>query len=118
MAEKFTTINDYIASFPAEVQLVLEDLRARAHAAAPGAEETISYGIPTLRLDGRILVHFAGWKDHVSIYPVPEGDEQLTRELAAHQTGRGTLRFPLDQPLPDDLIDRVLAQHVLNRRAT
>ena len=73
---------------------------------APGTEERISYGIPTFALDGRYLIYFAGWKQHVSVYPIPETDDVLERAIAPYRTGKGTLRFPLDQPIPYDLIER------------
>jgi uncharacterized protein YdhG (YjbR/CyaY superfamily) len=103
------SVDAYIASFPPEVQQVLESVRATIRAAVPGAEERISYGIPTLALDGRSVVHFSAWKHHVAVYPVPDAaaDPALARELAAYRAGKGTLRFPLDEPLPLALIGRV-----------
>jgi uncharacterized protein YdhG (YjbR/CyaY superfamily) len=105
--EKFDTIDDYISSFPAEVRDVLTDIRRRLHATVPGMTEGMGYGMPTLQLDGKNLVHFAGWKKHLSIYPMPEADESLAAELAPYVAGKGTLRFPL-RPIPDGLLERII----------
>jgi uncharacterized protein YdhG (YjbR/CyaY superfamily) len=102
------TVDDYIASFPPDVQEILRAVRATMHRGAPDAGEKISYGIPTLTIDGSYLVYFAGWKHHVSVYPVPGGDEMLDRDLAPYRAAKGTLRFPLDQPIPHELIERVV----------
>jgi uncharacterized protein YdhG (YjbR/CyaY superfamily) len=104
---KFGTVDDYIASFPEDVRTTLEDVRRTMRDAAPGTEETISYGIPTFKLEGRYVVYFSGWKEHLSVYPVPAGDEALTRELEPYREGAGTLRFPYAKPVPLDLIRRV-----------
>jgi uncharacterized protein YdhG (YjbR/CyaY superfamily) len=116
VAPTFATIDDYISSFPADVRVVLADLRATIRRAAPGAEETISYQMPTITLDGRHLVYFAAWKHHLGLYPVPTTDEALERELAPYRAAKSTVRFPLGQALPHDLIERVVA--VLVRRRT
>jgi uncharacterized protein YdhG (YjbR/CyaY superfamily) len=108
-------VDDYIAGFPADVQPVLQDVRAALLRGVPGGVETISYGIPTLELDGRKVVHFAGWKQHVGIYPLPSGDPALDAALAPYVTGRGTARFPLDLPLPYDLVEALAAQLVVQR---
>lgn len=115
MAAKHDNIDDYVASFPKPTRVVLEELRRLAHAAAPGAEEAISYAIPTLRRDGHPLLHFAGWSQHVSIYPVPEADAELRAELAPYAGGQGTLRFPLSEPMPYDLVGRVFDALVAER---
>jgi uncharacterized protein YdhG (YjbR/CyaY superfamily) len=104
---KFATVDEYIASFPDEVRPILESVRATMRAAAPGTEEAISYGIPTFTLHGRYVAYFSGWKEHLSVYPVPAGDEALTRELAPYREGAGTLRFPYGKPVPLELIGRV-----------
>ena len=103
---KFETVEAYLGSFPEEVRPILEQVRATIRAAVPGAEETISYDIPTFKLDGRAVVYFAGWKHHVSVYPIPETDEDLERDLAPFRAAKGTLKFPLDQPIPYELIGR------------
>jgi uncharacterized protein YdhG (YjbR/CyaY superfamily) len=116
MAPKFETVDEYIASFPPAVQTTLQAVRAAMRTAAPGTEEAISYGIPTFTLDGRYLIYFAGWKQHVSIYPIPEGDDALQRELEPYKAAKGTLRFPLDRPMPLDLIERLTAAAYHARR--
>ena len=115
MAGNDGTIDEYISTFPPEVQDVLSDIRMRLHAAVPGMTEAMSYGIPTLKLDGRNLVHFAGWKKHVSLYPAPEADEPLEAEMAPYLAGRGTLKFPLDQPIPEGLLERIIVALLATR---
>ena len=105
---RFTSIDEYIASFPAETQKILEEIRATIKATAPDAKEKISYQIPTFELNGRNLVHFAGWKKHVSLYPIPAGDEAFEKEIAQYVAGKGTLKFPLDEPVPLELIGEVV----------
>ena len=102
------SVDDYIAEFPADVQEVLQAVRRTIHATIPGAGEKISYRIPTVTLDGRWVVYFAGWRDHVSLYPVPEVDAETAEQIAPYRSGKGTLRFPLDQPVPHDLITRLV----------
>ena len=107
MADAPATIDDYIDRFPAEVQTILQEVRRTIANAVPAAEETISYGIPTFTLGGRYLVYFAGWKHHISVYPVPTGDATLIRDIEPYVAGKGTLKFPLAEPIPYDLIERV-----------
>ena len=116
MATTFETVDEYIASFPADRQAILQDVRGAMRRGAPGTEERISYGIPTFALDGRYLIYFAGWKQHVSVYPIPESDDALERAIAPYRAGKGTLRFPLDQPIPYDLIERLAAAALAARR--
>jgi uncharacterized protein YdhG (YjbR/CyaY superfamily) len=118
MVHRAASIDDYIAGFPAPTQEVLQELRRRVHAALPDAEERISYGIPTFAIDGRYVVYIAGWKNHVSIYPIPDGDEALDADLTAYRSGRGTIKLPLDKPIPWDLVDRAIAAQVRSRRGT
>jgi uncharacterized protein YdhG (YjbR/CyaY superfamily) len=108
MRSKATTIDEYIADFPADTQKVLEQLRALIRASAPGATETISYAIPTFDLNGRHLVHFAGYERHVGLYPTSSGAEAFKEELKSYKTGKGSVQFPLGQPLPTDLIRRIV----------
>ncbi len=107
LAETFESVDDYIASCPVEVQLVLEEVRDAIRRGAPGVVEAIAYNMPTFKLDGRSIVHFSAWKNHVGVYPSPTGDEVLERELERYETGKGTLRFPLDEPMPTELIERI-----------
>ena len=116
MAHEFDTVDAYIESFPPEVQVILEEIRRRIHAAAPGTEETISYRIPTVTLDGKYLVYFAGWKRHVSLYPIHTLDEPLEDEVAVYRSGKDTLQFPLNEPVPYDLIERIVGELVEKRR--
>ncbi|MFC9790189.1 iron chaperone [Rhodococcus sp. NPDC127528] len=109
MAEKFATVDEYIASFPDDVRAILEQIRALLHAVVPGSGETISYDIPTVTLGGKSLVYFAGWKHHVSVYPLPAGDPEFERELAPYKSGPGTAKFPLGKPIPYELIERIAA---------
>lgn len=103
-----TSIDEYIAGFPPETQTVLEELRALVKACAPAATETISYAIPTFDLNGRHLVHFAGYEKHVGFYPVPSGIEAFREELRPYKQGKGSVQFPLGQPLPTELIRRIV----------
>ena len=109
MASAPATIDDYIDIFPADVQAILQEVRRRIRNALPTADETISYGIPTFSLGGRHLVYFAGWKHHISVYPVPTGDPTFEREIGPYRAGKGTLKFLLAEPIPYDLIERVAA---------
>jgi uncharacterized protein YdhG (YjbR/CyaY superfamily) len=109
VAGTLVTIDDYISTFPEDVQVILEQIRRTIRHAAPAVEETISYQMPTLTLDGKDLVHFAAWKHHISLYPVPAGDETFAREIAPYKAAKGTVRFPLRQPIPYDLIARLVA---------
>ena len=110
MATRSTTgtVDKYIAGFPAGTQTALTEMRALIKAAAPGATETISYAIPTFDLNGRHLVHFGGYAKHIGFYPIPTGIEAFKQELKPYKQGKGSVQFPLDQPLPVDLIRRIV----------
>ena len=101
-------IDDYIADFPADVQEVLQKIRVTIKKAAPKAEETISYKIPTFNLKGQYLIYFAAYKKHIGLYPVPSGDDEFNQEISIYQAGKGTLRFPLDKPIPYKLISKIV----------
>lgn len=101
------TIDEYLAGFPAGVQEKLGKIRAAVHEAAPDADEAIRYGIPTLRLRGKNLVHFAAFKDHLSFFPTASGIDHFRAELQAYELSRGTIRIPPDTPVPYDLIGRI-----------
>ena len=107
MAARFASIDDYIGSYPESTAVVLTELRRVVHRAVPEAQEAISYDIPTLTLDGRKVIHFAAWKQHVSVYPVPAGDEAYERRIAPYRSGKGTAKFPLDEPVPYDLVEQM-----------
>lgn len=103
----YTTIDEYIAAFPEDVRKVLNQLRQAIQATAPEAEETISYQMPTFTLHGN-LVHFAAFKHHIGFYPTPTGIEAFQKELAPYKGAKGSVQFPLDQPLPLPLIRRIV----------
>jgi uncharacterized protein YdhG (YjbR/CyaY superfamily) len=107
MRKKPTNIDQYIAEFPEETQMILDKLRATIKKAAPKAEETISYAIPCFKYHG-YLIYFAGYKNHTSIYPAPRATEAFKKELAAYKGGKGTVQFPNDKPLPLGLITRIV----------
>ena len=102
-----TTIDEYIAGFPPDVQAILQKIRATIRKAAPQAEETIKYQMPTFTLHGN-LVHFAAFKNHIGFYPVPTGIEAFKRELSVYKGGKGSIQFPLDQPIPYGLISKIV----------
>ncbi|MCB0033608.1 MAG: DUF1801 domain-containing protein [Anaerolineales bacterium] len=102
----FQTIDDYIATHDPEVQAILQQIRATIHAAAPEAEEAISYQMPTFKLQGN-LIHFAAYKSHIGLYPTPSGIEGFEEELAPYKRAKGSIRFPLDQPIPYELISQI-----------
>ena len=112
---KFTTIDEYIASFPKETQKILQEIRAAIKTAAPNAEEKISYQMPTFYLNGN-LIHFAAFKNHIGIYPTPSGTEAFKRELAAYQGGKGSVRLPIDEPMPLKLISRIVKFRVAENK--
>jgi uncharacterized protein YdhG (YjbR/CyaY superfamily) len=114
MAERSTagSIDEYIAGFSAETQVVLEQMRSLIRGSAPEAEETISYAIPTFDLNGHHLVHFAGYAKHIGFYPVPSALQAFKEELAPYRSGKGSAQFPLGRPLPADLIRRIVAFRV------
>ena len=104
----FTTIDEYISTFPADIQAILEKVRQAIHKAAPEAAETISYGIPTFNLNGKHLVFFAGWKHHISLYPIPAGDEAFQQKISQYKRAKGTIQFPLDNPIPYDVVEKIV----------
>jgi uncharacterized protein YdhG (YjbR/CyaY superfamily) len=110
------SIDEYIAGFPAETQKALREMRALIRASAPDATETISYAIPTFDLNGRHLVHFAGYARHIGFYPIPTGIEAFKKDFEPYKQGRGSVQFPLSQQLPADLIRRVVEFRVEENR--
>ena len=105
---KPNNINEYVAGFPEKTQKFLKQIRKTIKKAAPGAEEKISYAIPTFTIEGKYLIYFAGYKNHISIYPAPRGVEAFKKELSVYKGGKGTIQFPLDKPMPLDLITRIV----------
>jgi uncharacterized protein YdhG (YjbR/CyaY superfamily) len=111
--KQLKTIDEYIAAFPKEVQDVLEKIRSAIRESAPEAEEAISYGIPAFRLNGsRDSVYFAGWKNHIGFYPTPSGIEAFKKELAPFKQEKGSVQFPLDKPIPYDLVKKIVRYRV------
>ncbi len=115
--QKFTTVDEYIKAFPRETQKVLEDVRHTIHKAIPEAEEVISYNIPCFKLRGKYVVYFSGYSSHVGLYPRPSDDKSLQNELEPYASGKGTLRFPLDKPIPYNLITKVTIALARNSEA-
>jgi len=103
-----TTIDEYISEFPPQTQAVLGELREFIRQLVPDATETISYAIPTFDLSGKHLVHFAGYAHHIGFYPTPNGMEAFSDQLAPYKRGKGSAQFPLGEPLPKDLIRRIV----------
>jgi len=107
MRTHYKAIDEYIKSFPADVQVILQTIRRIVREAAPEAVEAISYGIPTFKLGGN-LVHFSAYKHHIGFYPTPSGIEQFEAELATYKSSKGAVQFPLDRPVPYDLVKRIV----------
>jgi uncharacterized protein YdhG (YjbR/CyaY superfamily) len=116
MMKQYKTIDEYIASFPEETQAKLRQMREAIAAEAPEASEKISYGIPTFALHGN-LVHFAAYDTHIGFYPGAAGVADFSNELKAYETAKGTIRFPLDKPVPLDLVRRITAYRVIQNSA-
>ncbi|HMI08639.1 MAG TPA: DUF1801 domain-containing protein [Flavobacterium sp.] len=105
---KPNSISEYIAGFPEETQQALEKVRAETQKAAPEAVETISYAMPTFKLNTKNLVHFAGYKNHIGFYALPSGNVAFQKEIAKYKSGKGSIQFPLDQPMPLGLIAKIV----------
>ena len=110
-AKQFKTIDEYISMFPEDVRTILKNLRQTIRDAAPEAQETINYQMPTFTLNGN-LVHFAAFKNHIGFYPTPPGMEAFKDELSAYKGAKGSVQFPIDQPLPLPLIRRIVEYRV------
>ncbi|MFN0123718.1 MAG: iron chaperone [Blastocatellia bacterium] len=110
------TVDAYIAGFPDKVQKILEKIRKTIRKAAPDAGETISYQIPAYKLHG-VLVYFAAHQKHIGLYPAPRGRAEFKEELAGYAGGKGTVQFPLDKPIPYDLISRIVKFRAAENRA-
>ncbi len=112
--QKPNNIDQYIAAFPKNLQALLKEVRATIQKAAPDATEAISYGIPTFKLNGKNLVHFAGYKNHIGFYATPTGHEEFKKELSKYKQGKGSVQFPIEQPIPLALITRIVKYRVKN----
>src|SRR4030065_2591413 len=106
MEKQIKTIDEYIKTVPEDVQGILEKLRRGIRKAAPDAVETISYQMPTFKLNGNNLVHFAAWKNHIGFYPTPSGIVAFQKELAPFKQEKGSVRFPLDKPISISLVKK------------
>lgn len=100
-------IDEYIEDYPAKVRKILQKIRKTIHKAAPGVEESISYQMPAFKLNG-VLIYFAAYENHIGIYPAPRGVKEFKKELEQYEGGKGTVQLPLDQPVPYDLITRIV----------
>ncbi len=109
--KQLKTIDEYISMFPDDVQTILNQVRQTIHEAAPEAQETINYQMPTFTLNGN-LVHFAAFKNHIGFYPTPTGIEAFKDELSVYKGAKGSVQFPLDQPMPLSLIRRIVEYRV------
>jgi len=105
---QFKTIDEYIEASPKDVQSILQRLRLTIRRAAPEAVETISYQMPTFKLNGKGLVYFAAFKNHIGFYPIPSGIEAFKKELSRYKQGKGSVQFPIDKPIPYDLVRRIV----------
>ena len=115
-SKKPKDIDSYISQFPADVQAILEKVRATIRHAAPEAKETISYMMPAFKLHG-ILVYFVAWKEHIGMYPPVSGDKALEKAVARYAGPKGNLQFPLDEPIPYGLIERIVKLRVRQEAA-
>ncbi len=112
MGNKPTTTDEYLASFTKDKRAVLEKLQAAIVAAAPGAEEGFSYGMPAFKLGGRSLIWFAAWKDHYSLYPMSSAVKNAYADLSGYETSKGTIRFPASKPLPYGLVRKLVKARI------
>lgn len=107
--QKPGTVEAYISKFPVHIQKILQELRTTIKQAAPGAQEVISYAMPAFTLGGRSLVYFAAYKNHIGLYPVPSGNKEFEKDFSSFKTsGKGTIQFPLDRPMPLDLVTKIV----------
>jgi uncharacterized protein YdhG (YjbR/CyaY superfamily) len=108
-----TTTDEYIAGFPGDIQLILNQVRETIQHAAPDAEESIAYGMPAYKTYGKPLVYFAGFKNHIGFYATPTGHSEFAKELSKYKQGKGSVQFPIDQPMPLDLIFQMVEFRVV-----
>ncbi len=116
--KQFKTIDAYIQTFPKDVQAILQKVRQTIQKAAPDAVETISYQMPTFKLNGKGLVYFAAYEKHIGFYPIPSGMKAFEKELASYKQGKGSAQFPIDQPIPYDLVRRIVVFRAKENLAT
>jgi uncharacterized protein YdhG (YjbR/CyaY superfamily) len=109
MNTAFTTVDEYIKSFPGDTQLIMKKVREVIKTSAPDAVESISYGMPAYKLEGKPLVYFGAFKSHIGFYATPTGHAAFIDELSTYKQGKGSVQFPLNKPIPYDLIKRIVA---------
>lgn len=112
MNQEITSIDQYIDTFPSEVQTVLKKVRTIITEAAPEADESISYGMPTYKIKGKPLVYFGAFKKHIGLYAIPSGQSKFADELSSYKQGKGSVQFPLDRDIPFYLIQRMVEARV------
>lgn len=112
------TIDEYISGYPENVQSLLKKMRKAIKESAPDAEESITYLIPTFKLNGRRLVYFAAFKNHIAFFPTTTGREIFGKELSTYKGGKGTIQFPLDEPIPFDLVAKIVKYRVKEEQGT
>lgn len=108
LSKKFKTVDEYLSTLPENVKGLLLIVRELIQKSVPKAEELISYNIPAFKLNDINLIYFAGWKEHISIYPIPTGDTAFQKAISSYQGGKGTLKFPINNPLPISLIKKII----------
>lgn len=111
-----TNIDEYIAGFPDDVKLILDQVRSTIKQAAPDAEESIGYGMPAYKTYGKPLVYFAAFKNYIGFYATPTGHAEFAKELSKYKQGKGSVQFPIDQPMPLDLILLIVEFRVIENR--
>jgi uncharacterized protein YdhG (YjbR/CyaY superfamily) len=112
MKTDIKTVEDYISTFPKDIQILLKNVRAAIKDKAPKAIESISYGMPAYKTNGKPLVYFASFKNHIGFYATPTGHAKFANELSKYKQGKGSVQFPINQLLPYDLIERIVAVRV------
>jgi uncharacterized protein YdhG (YjbR/CyaY superfamily) len=116
ISKTLNSFDEYILDFPNEVQAILIEIRSTIRQAAPDAEESISYGMPAYKTYGKPLVYFAGFKNHIGFYATPSGHEEFAKELSKYKQGKGSVQFPIDQPMPLELIAQIVEFRVIENQ--
>jgi len=111
-----TNIDEYIADFSEEIQILLNQVRSTIKQVAPDAEESVAYGMPAYKLNGKPLVYFAGYKNHIGFYATPTGHAEFAKELSKYKQGKGSVQFPIDQPIPIKLIAQIVEFRVIENQ--